>query len=108
MNMYMGYEKDSISECAVLIFAHTAREAKRLCWPVIRDYCNLLSGDYPDLRVTRLRDHEWLRSEARHDYPHVIDNPQGCESCCQWGSSEIVEGLCQDCRDEQAWEESTS
>lgn len=36
LNIYMGYFGDDPGEGACLVFAHTAREAKKISWDVVR------------------------------------------------------------------------
>jgi len=101
MKPYMAYSKIAgSSEAAVLVFANTAREAKKLAWDsVVCDFCD---NDWTDLRVNQLKGRPWLFKEMRKDIPHVVDNPRSCDSCGFWGNSEIGEdGLCEDCREEQ-------
>lgn len=90
-------------EGAVLIFSHTAREAKKIAWPAI---CTFFAMEFTDVGVQRLRDSDYLYSEAnqdklKNDIPHVIDNPHSCRRCELWGHAEILEnGLCEDCNAE--------
>ena len=100
MKAYMAYSHIAgSSEAAVLVFANTAREAKKLAWgSIVCDFCD---NDWTDLRVNQLKDMSWLFKEMRRNIPHVIDNPRSCDSCGFWGNSEIGDdGLCEGCREE--------
>lgn len=102
MNMYMGFSSSmGPQEGAVLIFAHTAREAKKIGWPAVSSFFTM---EYTDMGVRRITDsHGWLWNEAnqdklRNDVPHVNDNPHSCKRCEMWGHAEILEnGFCEDC-----------
>jgi len=103
MNMYMGYSRTvGPEEGAVLIFAHTAREAKKVGWYAV---CLFFTMEFTDMAVRRITDsHGWLWSEANKeklskDIPHVNDNPHTCKRCEMWGHAEILDsGLCEDCQ----------
>ena len=97
MKMYMGHGGEP-EDGAVLIFAHTAKEAKKIAWSgILIDLCD---HDYTNLRVKLIRDSEWLRAERRSDTePHIVDDPRSCACCFLWGRSEIGDdGLCDYCR----------
>jgi len=99
MRAYMGYCIEPY-EGACLIFAHSAKEAKRLAW----GYVSYIGGDYVDVRVRwlRNRDHLFL-SEADQEKlargeAHAIDEPKYCNSCEFWGDPIGDDGYCDDCR----------
>ena len=95
----MGYSRaNSASEGAVLIFANTAQEARRIMWS--SGIGSDLTDDYIDMAVCWLRDKLWLFKEMKKDTPHVVSYPKSCTSCDIWGNSEIgTDGLCEDCRE---------
>jgi hypothetical protein len=97
MKMYMGYSAELGScEGAVLIFANSVKEAKKLFW---KENPLDLAEDYIDLRVALIKDKPFLEKQKRHDYPHIVDCPDTCNQCETWGISEIgADGLCDDCR----------
>jgi len=105
MNMYMGFSREiGPEEGAVLIFAHTAREAKKIGWYALSDFFTM---EFTDVAVRRITDsHDWLWNEANQDklkneIPHVNDNPHSCKRCEMWGHAEILEnGFCEDCNAE--------
>lgn len=104
LKTYMGYS-ELPEDGAVLIFAHNAREAKRIGYPVS---CGWGDCDYIDYRAKLLRNHVWLFKEAdqeklKTDIAHVNDNPATCKSCELWGSELDAEGVCLDCREEEAF-----
>jgi hypothetical protein len=100
MKIYMGYSHTAgPAEGAVLIFANTVREAKKLAFNTyLNDYCD---GEWTDIRATLIKGCDWLWKEKRKEIPHVVDCPKACDHCNTWGNSEIGEdGLCDDCREE--------
>ena len=98
---YMYFSRhEGQQEAAVLIFAHTAKEAKKVAWKEIGD---LFVYDYTDIGIRLLRNSDYLFDNAdpklvASDTPHAIDSPKGCEQCELWGD-ELVDGRCQSCRD---------
>lgn len=104
MKPYMGFSRSyGAREGAVLIFAKTAKEARREGW---RNGATLIADEYIDFGVRLLRNSDYLLLEAdplklANGTPHVIDDPHSCKSCFMWGGSPIGEdGLCEDCRSE--------
>jgi hypothetical protein len=102
LNTYMGYSRGAgPEEGAVLIFAHSVREARRVGW---NSFGSELTDEYIDFAATRIRKSPWLNEEAdglkfANDEPHVIDNPDCCMECGQWGQSPIgLDHLCEECR----------
>jgi hypothetical protein len=98
MKKYIGYDAGmGPAEGAALIFANTAKEARKVLWED-----NWLDIErFIDVRINLIRGDEFLEKEKEHDYPHVV-RPIACDSCNMWGISEIGEdGLCDDCRKEK-------
>lgn len=99
LHPYMVHDGDP-SEGAALAFAHTAREAKAIGFPVItgwNGYCQ-----WTDVRVRRLREHEdYLMTLAQKDGPHCLDDLPTCPSCQLWGAP-VVNGKCDNCSDDLA------
>ena len=107
MKAYMGFDNlGGASEGAILIFAHTAREAKKVAWndhSFIQDICD---GDYINLRVTLMKDCDYIFKEANQDklkanIPHVIESPTVCKDCELWGEELNEAGYCQGCQDDR-------
>jgi len=97
LKAYMAHDGHP-EEGAVLVFAHDAREAKKIAWPV-------LSGwdveEYIHVRVNLLRDKSFLYDLKRsEDIPHVIDNPTTCKGCELWGDELDNRGYCEYCAEE--------
>lgn len=99
MNIYMGFSRaGGPEEGAMLIFARTAKEARKVGYRYWWDY------EYIDFGVRRLRNCDWLYEEAdqaklEKGEPHATDNPRSCCECGHWGQSRIdSDGLCVDCR----------
>lgn len=100
LNAYMGWGEDiGPEEGAVLIFAKTAREAKRVGYPVLKGFFVL---EFRSVRVKRLREPHLLeladKKKLDGQEPHVIDDPPVCPRCEQWGKP-IRDGACDFCRE---------
>ena len=98
LNIYMGYSKDAGSaEAACLIFAPTAKFAKKLARPIVESW---FGGDFFDVRVDRLWDAEHLRGQMKCDEPHAIESPDTCPRCEIWGHEPMEDGQrCENCYD---------
>lgn len=102
MKAYMGYDRhNGPLEGAVLIFAHSYREAKRVGARVVQD---LFDSEFIDVRVNRLWTADHLFVEADQDKlargtAHVIDNPKTCVRCETWGYPFDEDGVCKLCRE---------
>ena len=99
MKAYMGYSRGGgAQEGAVLIFAHSAREAKKVAWGgILSDICD---GEYTDAAVRLLKKEgfdEANQEKLSADIPHVIDNPRTCKGCEMWGVDIQENGYCIDC-----------
>ncbi len=87
---------------AALVFAHNAKEARKVGWDFFGD---LFTDRYIDCRVNLMRDSDYLFADAdqeklKNDLPHAILEPKSCSDCEMWGHSEIgLDGLCEECRD---------
>lgn len=96
-----GYIVDGgrLSECAVLVFAASAQDAKRLGWhTIVHQYEE--ADDYIDVRA------HWCREADPERWgvtaPTVIE-PDGCVRCDRWYAAEPVDpesGLCTGCAEE--------
>lgn len=103
LNIYMGYSRyGGAEEGAILIFAHTVREARSIGWRILP-----LDTEFIDFAALRLRNNDWLYEEANQDklmagIPHAIDDPNTCQACEHWGASPIGnDGFCEGCRYER-------
>jgi hypothetical protein len=91
-----------LEEGAVLVIAHSSREARKVGW---NEEGDPLVYDYLDGKAAYLRDSDWLLKEAHpvkfaNDQAHVISNPKSCKECLHWGQSPIgKDGLCESCRE---------
>ena len=100
MRAYMAYSRDLGSEeAAFLVFADSARAAKKLVWPEAR---YTLVEDWTDLAV------RWIKRSAdvfpladqqklSSGIPHVVDEPLVCENCELWGAGINKDGKCNLC-----------
>ena len=101
LNAYMGYSRNmGPSEGAVLIFAHTAREAKRVGMRSVLS--DITGGDFLDMAIRRIREpgverHGDAEKLAR-DEPHMNDSPNGCCDCeCWFAAPYDAAGRCESC-----------
>jgi len=93
MKAYMCYTASGAEEGAVLVFANSISEAKRLTWhSIIGDLCD----SYIDLRVKRLKN-AWIYKYQMYECPHVIENVPCCIECGLWGSELNSDGICKIC-----------
>lgn len=103
MKAYMGFSIGAgAREGAILIFAHTAREAKKVGYPHLNDWVE----EFIDFGVRLIKDADWLFLEADQNkladhISHVIE-PKYCNQCGMWGHAVIRNGLCTDCITEVA------
>lgn len=101
LNMYMGFSRGAGPfEGAALIFANTAREAKKIGYRGIG--WDLTGGDFLDFGIKRIKGADYLLKEADQikleaGIPHVIDAPRCCSRCEMWGNEILENGLCTDC-----------
>lgn len=107
LRMYMAYFEGGRHELAILAFAHDSAEAKKVSWPELHSLDDV--SEYIHMRVNLLKskttaDHLWAAGDQvklAAGIAHAIDNPPGCEECCQWGSENENEiqanGNCRSC-----------
>ena len=101
LHTYMGFSRSmGMEEGACLIFAHSAKEARKFAYRAIRDW---FDGEWVDAAVLRLRDMPWLCEEADQvklslGVPHFIERPVSCPGCGQWGHGRI-DGECVNCHE---------
>lgn len=104
MNAYMVYSRIAGSlEGAVLAFAHTVQEARKISWRVV----DLITDEWIDVAARRLDHEPWLFDQANKEklaaeIPHVIESPTACKCCETWGHDLDERGLCEACADEEA------
>ena len=80
---YMCWAGDP-DEGAVLAWAHTAQDARKLAFPAIADWTD---AGFIDVRARLLKQHvEYLQTLKLKDAPHVNDNPPTCAVCDLWGN----------------------
>lgn len=105
MKLYIVYDIPGGSpEGACLVIAYTAKKAKNIGYPIIRDW---FDTEWVDMGVRLLKEHTdyLIRAEVNEDLfkkgiPHVIDNPKCCPNCENWGGGEIIDGKCYYCRED--------
>ncbi len=101
LKAYMGSGIDS-SEGACLIFAHTAKEAKKVGYnECLRDW----DVDFINVKVKKLKQTEFLFSQAdtkklKLSIPHVVDDPITCPKCGLWWDYPLTkDGYCESCQE---------
>lgn len=105
LRAYMAYDYYAgPEEGAALVFAATAKDARRLAWPTLREW---FGGEWINCAV------RWLRADCAHlrrmDGPHVVEDPPVCRDCERWGPEPLEDdGRCTDCATdreaEREWE----
>ena len=103
LKIYMAYDEEP-QEGAILVFAHSASEARKVSFPVLQSW---FMTEWIHANIRLVRDGEYLRSQATPeklaaDIPHCIDSPTICKDCELWGTGELNErGICPDCQHER-------
>jgi len=86
-------------EGACLVFANTAREAKKIGWRIISYWG---ADSFIDTGVSFLKDRtDFLQSLKEKETPHAIESPPVCIRCETWGGVLKEGDICEDCRDEE-------
>src|SRR5574337_174473 len=103
MNTYMGFDRRAGSqEGACLIFAHSAKEARRIGHPQVSMW---FGTPWIDMAVRKISaPHlmaEAVAEKLAADEPHVIDCPNVCTTCETWGGRPLANG-CEYCQDDEA------
>ena len=94
---YSGFDANlGPEEGACLVFAYNSRQAKKLAYSILRNW----GSEYIDVRVRWLKDEDYLFKQMRSDKPHVIESPETCDICGMWGGGEIINGVCEMCRED--------
>ena len=104
---YMGYSGSPEEYGARLIFAHNAREAKKIGFGTVREWTE---SEWVDMRVKWLRKSPWLYNDADQGKlakgeAHVIDHPTHCKICEEWGQELDCEGICSNCNNNEGEKE---
>lgn len=103
LRSYMAWAAETREEAACLVFANTAKEARKVAWPTLRVWWEDVA--WIDVRARRLHNDAYFFQQAdaeklSQDIPHVIEAPKTCRSCEQWGV--LYGDSCIMCMDE--WE----
>ena len=88
LNPYMVYDRSlGPAEGAVLVFAHTGKEARRLGYYAI---IGLWEVGWINCASCRLDHDPHIMEQAISDEePHVIDSPHTCPRCEKWGNKPL-------------------
>ena len=98
MNKYMAYDKGAgKEEGACLVFANSSQEARKLAYSVIQGWFD--ECDWIDIVAKTIKGHEYLNEECKSGEPHVIESPESCTQCGNWGVGAIICELCPACRE---------
>lgn len=99
LNPYMVHDGEP-SEGAVLVLAHTAKDARRIGYPEVSSWTG---AECTQIRAKRIRKHiEYLLSLATEPGPHCIDDVPTCHRCEVWGAPQLPGGGCDLCPKESA------
>jgi hypothetical protein len=87
------------AEGAVLTWAYTAQDARKLAYPAIADWTDC---GFIDVRARLLKAHPaYYETLKLKDAPHVNDDPPVCPVCEQWGQPLLPDGKgCLHCGDD--------
>jgi hypothetical protein len=98
---YLGFSREAGTDGAgILIFAHTAREARKIGWDTD------ITDEYIDFAATRMRRTEtYLMTLANatkldNDEPHSVWDVPFCKNCEQWGEPIGDDGFCESCAED--------
>ena len=97
MRAYMAWHGPDAELGAVLVFANSAREARKLAYPVIQGWWS--DAQWVHIRTKWLSSEEtqWLhRLHSSGAASEVIESPPTCSRCELWGA-ELVDGICKNC-----------
>jgi hypothetical protein len=100
LKAYIAYANDEPVDGAILVMAHSWKEAKRLSYSwVMGELCVL----YTEVTVQWIKNPEnsILRSVNKEKYknniPHLVNNPISCKECFMWGLELDEDELCCNC-----------
>ena len=104
MKSYMA-SADEPCEGAILVFAHSVKEAKKTAWQsysIIHEICDC---EYINLRVSWMKDCDYMFEQAdqeklKNGEPHIIETPISCNGCEKWGLELDEKGYCESCAEE--------
>ncbi len=100
MKPYVAFSRAAGSEeGAILVIAHTSREAKKLAWQS-GEVWN--SDGWTDLAIKLIiEDHNSMpladQEKINRDIAHTVSEPVACENCDLWGSGLDCDGMCSWC-----------
>src|SRR5699024_5055056 len=87
-------------EGAVLVFARTAKDARKMAFPTLKDWMDL---EWIEVAARRLDAATgWLAAQEEvdlHGKPQLIENPMSCDRCELWGEPISDAGMCESCDD---------
>ncbi len=102
MKPYVAFSRAAGSEeGAILVIAHTSREAKKLAWQS-GEVWNI--DGWIDLAVKLIiEDHNSMpladQEKIKGDIAHVVSEPVACENCELWGVGLDRDDMCSRCGD---------
>lgn len=93
---YIAWACDDPAEGAALVWAYSARQARKIAHPWISGWL-FPYVSYIDVRAKRLRKHaDYLETLRQSDEPHVMDDVPVCPACELWGAPRVGDG-CANC-----------
>lgn len=99
LQAYMLHDGEPV-DGAVLVFAHSFQEAKKIGYRTVRSWTDC---EYIDIKGHRIWNDSWLKEHAADQKkladgePHVIDNPPCCKGCELWFEELEDSGYCDTC-----------
>ena len=93
---YMAFPASEFIEWAILVFANTAQEAKKIA------YRDGEFDSYIDVRVRAMKPKPCIMSQMIKDEPHANNCPDECKRCEQWGMELNHLGICANCDNPEA------
>jgi len=107
MKAYMIFSQEwGSQEVAVLGFANSVKEMKRVAWPIVKYD---ITDEYIDLGVRLLPNKEVFFQDGdaiklENNIPHVVYDPTSCKRCEMWGGLLNEDGLCEGCQEDKDYE----
>jgi hypothetical protein len=105
LKAYMAGSRNlGFSDGAILVFAYSVKEAKKLAWKPENDARMICDDDYTDLQVKLQKEAfireqvpEWSLENQKQGISHVVNHPNSCVKCGIWGIRLDFTGYCEDC-----------
>lgn len=87
------------SDCALLVFHSSAREAKALAWQK-SSWLQEEAVEFTQVRVRRLPDEPFMRL-LPDAIVGIVDDPPSCPECMMWGAETVAGEPCSCCQEDE-------